>query len=59
MCNVLLFFKRLRVRVLDLPAPVLKVAAIDPAPGVTLYGRPAAVTVTFKTPIDPTTVNST
>lgn len=54
-----LFVKRLRVRVLDLPAPVLKVVAIDPAPGVTLYGRPAAVTVTFTTPIDPTTVNST
>jgi hypothetical protein len=56
--NGALYIKRVQVRVLDLPEPVLKVAAMDPVPAATLVDVPAAIAVTFTKPVNPNTVNA-
>jgi hypothetical protein len=54
-----LYIKRLQVRVLDLPGPVLKVAAMEPPPNAIFHDVPEAITVTFTKPVNPATVNAT
>ncbi|HPZ96828.1 MAG TPA: DUF5010 domain-containing protein [Phycisphaerae bacterium] len=56
--GAVLYIKEIRVRVLDLPEPVLKVAAVDPAPNAVIYDLPQRIAVTFTTAVDPNTVNA-